>query len=138
MCHNYNSYSFHIHKILSILDVLSIYVNGRILLSKMYIEGALMSKSRNIALIFPISDSFQLIGSHIMNLKAFIFQISVLKMLITFNYHMPSFQYHNSIQKQAPFVCQRQRTNQSLISTSILNSSPLISINSSVKAVWFI
>ncbi len=28
-CHNYNSYSFHIHKILSILNVLSIYVNDR-------------------------------------------------------------------------------------------------------------
>ncbi len=38
--------SFHIHKILSIHIVLSIYVND-----KMYIEGALMSKLRNIALI---------------------------------------------------------------------------------------
>ena len=36
---------------LSILDVLSVYVNSKKLLSKMYIEGALMSKSRNIALI---------------------------------------------------------------------------------------
>ena len=29
LCHNYNSYSFHIHTILSILNVLSIYVNTR-------------------------------------------------------------------------------------------------------------
>ena len=28
-CHNYNSYSFHIHNIMSILNVLSIFVNKR-------------------------------------------------------------------------------------------------------------
>ncbi len=50
LCYNYNSYSFHIHKILSILNVLSIYVTIENLLRKMYIEGALMSKSSNIVL----------------------------------------------------------------------------------------
>ena len=41
-------------KILSILNVLSIYVKDRKFVGKMYIEGALMSKSHNIAL--SISD----------------------------------------------------------------------------------
>ena len=35
--------------ILSIPNVLSIYVNNRQIVVKMYIQGALMSKSRNIA-----------------------------------------------------------------------------------------
>ena len=36
--------------VLSILNVLSIYVKDRKIIGKMYIEGALMSKSRNIGL----------------------------------------------------------------------------------------
>ena len=38
---------------MSILNVLSIYVNGRKFVGKMYIEGVLMRKSRNIALTAP-------------------------------------------------------------------------------------
>ena len=55
-CHNYNSYSFQIHKILSILNILVIYVNDRKFIRKNVHRGTLMSKSCNIALKKKRSD----------------------------------------------------------------------------------